>query len=41
MMASHSKPFTTKPKIDRTSQMISSVIISPMPEAYATRVRLW
>lgn len=36
MMANQRRPFTAKPRIDRTSQMISSVIISPIPEAYAT-----
>ena len=36
MMANQSRPFTAKPRIERTSQMISSVIISPIPEAYAT-----
>ena len=38
MMANQSRPFTAKPRIERTSQMISSVIISPIPKAYATRV---
>jgi len=35
MMASHSRPFTAKPRMERISQMISSVMTSPIPEAYA------
>jgi hypothetical protein len=34
-MANQRRPFTAKPRIDKTSQTISSVIISPIPEAYA------
>ena len=36
MIANQRRPFTAKPRIERTSQMISSVIISPIYEAYAT-----
>ncbi|WP_427115712.1 DUF2742 domain-containing protein [Pseudarthrobacter scleromae] len=31
--ASHSSPSITKPRMDRTSQIISSVMMSPIPEA--------
>ncbi len=33
MTASHNRPSMMKPRIERTSQITSSVMMSPMPEA--------
>jgi hypothetical protein len=38
MIANQSRPLMAKPRIERTSQMISSVIISPIHTSYGTKV---